>query len=287
VPGFDSRPTVLRIVLGTQLHRLREAAGITREAAGVAIHASHAKVSRLELGRVGLTERAVADLLTLYGVTDIPERAQILELVRQADTPGWWQQYSDPLPPWFEMYLRLEQAAEYLRTFHGQFIPGLLQSEDYARGVVLVGRRDVPAEEVDRRVELRESRQKRLTEPGAPTLWAVVDEAALRRPIGSPRVMRAQVDHLLEMSELPNVILQVLPFRLGARSAAGGPFTILRFAEPDLPDIVHTEQLTSAVYLDERVDVEPYLAVMEQVTAQAETPLASQDMLRRQSREWE
>ena len=276
----DSGPTVLRIVIGTQLRRLREAGGITREAAGDAIRASHAKISRLELGRVGLKERDIADLLTLYGVTDAQERAQFLGLVQQANTPGWWQRYGDVLPPWFEMYLRLEQAAAYLRTYQVQFIPGLLQSEEYARSVVLVGRRNVPAEEVDRRVHLRLSRQRMLTEPGSPKLWAVLDEAALRRPVGSPRVMRAQLAHLLEMSELPNVVLQVLPFRLGAHAAAGGPFTILRFGEPDLPDIVYLEQLTSAVYLEKRADVEHYLAVMEQVTVQAETPVASKDRLR-------
>jgi transcriptional regulator with XRE-family HTH domain len=277
---------VLRIILGAQLRRLREAAGITREAAGARIRASHSTISRLELGRVGLQERDVAGLLALYGIADAHERGQFLELVGQSEVPGWWQRYGDLLPPWFEMYLRLEQAAEYLRTYQVQFIPGLLQSEDYARSVVLGGRRDVPTEEVDRRVDLRVSRQKRLTGPDSPKLWAVVDEAALRRPMGSPRVMRAQLEHLLEMSDLPNVILQVLPFQLGARAAVGGPFTILRFAEPDLPDVVYTEQLTSAVYLEERADVEHYLALVEQVTVLAETPRGSKDVLWRLIREW-
>ena len=279
--GHESGPTVLRIVLGTQLRRLREASGITREAAGDAIRASHAKISRLELGRVGIKERDIEDLLTLYGVTDPAERLEYLSLVRKANAPGWWQQYGDLLPSWFEMYLRLEQAAAFIRTYQVQFIPGLLQTEEYARSVILVGHRSESAEEIDRRVYLRISRQKMLTEPGSPKLWAVVDEAALSRPFGSPGVMRAQLQRLLEMSELPNVILQVLPFHLGAHAAAGGPFTILRFAEPDLPDIVYLEQLTSAVYLDKRPDVENYLAVMEQVTVQAETPAKTKDLLRR------
>jgi transcriptional regulator with XRE-family HTH domain len=273
------RPTVLRIVLGTQLRRLREASGITREAAGDAIRASHAKISRLELGRVGIKERDIEDLLTLYGVTDQAVRHEYLSMVRRANAPGWWQQYSDLLPSWFEMYLRLEQAAAFIRTYQVQFIPGLLQTEEYARSVILVGHRSESAEEIDRRVYLRISRQKMLTEPGSPKLWAVVDEAALSRPFGSPDVMRSQLQRLLEMSELPNVILQVLPFHRGAHAAAGGPFTILRFAEPDLPDIVYLEQLTSAVYLDKRPDVENYLAVMEQVTVQAEPPTRSKDLL--------
>ena len=279
--GHESGPTVLRIVLGTQLRRLREASGITREAAGDAIRASHAKISRLELGRVGIKERDIEDLLTLYGVTDPAERLEYLSLVRKANAPGWWQQYGDLLPSWFEMYLRLEQAAAFIRTYQVQFIPGLLQTEEYARSVILVGHRSESAEEIDRRVYLRISRQKMLTEPGSPKLWAVVDEAALSRPFGSPGVMRAQLQRLLEMSELPNVILHLLPFHLGAHAAAGGPFTILRFAEPDLPDIVYLEQLTSAVYLDKRPDVENYLAVMEQVTVQAETPAKTKDLLRK------
>jgi len=276
----DSGPTVLRIVLGTQLRRLREASGISREAAGDAIRASHAKISRLELGRVGIKERDIVDLLTLYGVTEEAERDEYLGLVQRANAPGWWQQYGDLLPSWFEMYLRLEQAAAFIRTYQVQFIPGLLQAEDYARNVILVGHRNESADEIDRRVYLRMSRQKMLTEPGSPKLWAVVDEAALSRPFGTAGVMRAQLEHLLTMSELPNVILQVLPFRLGAHAAAGGPFTILRFAESDLPDIVYLEQLTSAVYLEKRTDVENYLAVMEQVTVQAETPTRSKDVLR-------
>lgn len=279
--GHESGPTVLRIVLGTQLRRLREASGITREAAGDAIRASHAKISRLELGRVGIKERDIEDLLTLYGITDPAERLEYLALVRRANAPGWWQQYGDLLPSWFEMYLRLEQASAFIRTYQVQFIPGLLQTEEYARSVILVGHRSESAEEIDRRVYLRISRQKMLTEPGSPKLWAVVDEAALSRPFGSPGVMRSQLQRLLEMSDLPNVILQVLPFQLGAHAAAGGPFTILRFAEPDLPDIVYLEQLTSAVYLDKRPDVENYLAVMEQVTVQAETPARSKDMLQK------
>ncbi|AEA25830.1 helix-turn-helix domain-containing protein [Pseudonocardia benzenivorans] len=276
-----SGPTVLRIVLGTQLRRMREAQGITREQAGDHIRASHAKISRLELGRVGFKERDIADLLTLYGVTDERERGEFMDLVAQANVPGWWHQYGDLLPSWFEMYLRLEQAASVIRTFQVQFVPGLLQSEDYARSVIVVGHQGESVEEIDRRVHLRMTRQKLLGEPGAPAFWAVIDEGALRRPFGPPRVMRGQIDHLLEMTELPNVTVQVLPFTFGGHAAAGGPFTILRFAEPDLPDIVYLEQLTSAVYLEKRPEVEAYLAVMERVSVQAETPARSAEMLHR------
>lgn len=273
-------PTVSRIVLGTQLRRLREAGGISREAAGAHIRASHAKISRLELGRVGFKERDITDLLDLYGVTDPGERQGLLGLVTQANVRGWWAQDSDLLPAWFEMYLRLEQEARVIRTYQVQFVPGLLQSPAYAREVILAGHRTEPEHEIDRRVQLRIDRQKMLAEPGAPQFWAVIDEAALSRPFGPPDVMRGQIEHLLEMSTMPNVTIQVLPFRLGSHAAAGGPFTILRFAEPDLPDVVYLEQLNSAVYLEKRSDVEQYLAVIERVSVQAETPVRSRTLLR-------
>jgi len=279
-PGQDG-PTVSRIVLGTQLRRLREAAGITREAAGHAIRASHAKISRLELGRVGFKERDIVDLLALYGVTDEAERATIMELMRQANTRGWWQQHSDLLPSWFEMYLRLEQVSKVIRTYQVQFVPGLLQNEAYAREVIRHGHRSRSDYEIDRRVQLRMDRQKMLHEPDAPHLWAVIDEAALTRPFGPREVMRSQLEHLLEVSAAPNIGVQILPFSTGAHAAAGGSFTILRFAEPDLPDIVYLEQLTSAVYLDKRTDVEDYVMIMERITVQAEPPEDSRATLRR------
>jgi transcriptional regulator with XRE-family HTH domain len=284
-PNQQGGPTVLRIVLGTQLRRWREAAGITREAAGEAIRASHAKISRLELGRVGFKERDLVDLLALYGVSDEQERAEFLDLARRANVRGWWQQQGHVLPSWFEMYLGLEQAASVIRTYQVQFVPGLLQCEEYARNVIIIGHQADSAEEIDRRVQLRMARQKMLSEPGSPQFWAVLDEAALSRPFGAPHVMRRQLDHLLEMTALPNVTVQVLPFRLGSHAAAGGAFTILRFAEPDLPDIVYLEHLNSAVYLDKRTEVEDYLAVMERVSVQAESPLRSKDTLRRRRAE--
>ena len=273
-------PTVLRILLGSQLRRLRQERGISREEAGYAIRASHAKISRLELGKVSFKERDVADLLTLYGVTDPADREPLLELARQANRPGWWHKYSDLLPHWFEVYVGLEEAASIIRTYEIQFIPGLLQSRDYARAVISIGHPRASKEEIDRRIELRERRQQRLLGPDAPTLWAVVDEAAVRRPFGGPKVMRGQIEHLLEMTERPNIRLQVLPFSRGGHAAAGGPFTFLRFSEPALPDVVYIEQLTSALYLDKREDTDAYMEVMDRVSVQANTVAASKQFLR-------
>jgi transcriptional regulator with XRE-family HTH domain len=262
-------PTVLRIVLGTQLRRLREANGITREAAGEAIRASHAKISRLELGRVGYKERDVSDLLTLYGVTDPAEREAYLDLAHRASSPGWWHQYNDVLTPWFETLLGIEEAASVIRTYQVQFVPGLLQTPEYARAVTRLGHANSPERELERRVDLRMRRQRLLSGDEAPKLWAVVDEAALRRPLGGPDVMRGQLRHLLEIAEQPHITLQIAPFAVGGLAAAGGPITILRFEEPDLPDIVYLEQLTSALYLDKRDDVENYMVVMDRLSAKA------------------
>ncbi|WP_030171644.1 helix-turn-helix domain-containing protein [Spirillospora albida] len=265
-------PTVLRILLGSQLRRLREAQGISTEQAGYEIRGSHSKISRMELGRVGFKERDVSDLLTLYGVTDAVERAPLLELAREANTPGWWHRYGDILPTWFEVYLGLEEAASLLRTYELQFVPGLLQTEEYARAVVRLGFSDASEEEVERRVQVRRTRQERFTAPGAPTLWAVVDEAVVRRPLGGRDVMRRQIEHLVEMSELPNVTLQIVPFGAGGHAAAGGPFTILRFAEPALSDVVYLEQLTSALYLDKPTDVDTYMRAMNNLCITAGRP---------------
>jgi transcriptional regulator with XRE-family HTH domain len=267
-------PTVPRRLLGAQLRRLREERGITLEDAGDVIRASGSKMSRLETGRVGFKDRDISDLLTFYEVTDDQQRSALLELARNASAHGWWHDYSDVLPAWFEAYVGLEEAATSIRTYEIQFVPGLLQTEDYARAVTLLGHHGAPAAEIEQRVGLRMARQVLLAEPRPMHLWAVLDEAVLRRPAGRPGVMRRQLQHLLEAADRPNVTIQVIPFAAGAHAAAGGPFSILRFAERDLPDVVYLEQLTSALYLDKRETVDHYLAVMERLCLEA-TPSSS------------
>jgi transcriptional regulator with XRE-family HTH domain len=277
--GSAGGPTVLRILLGSQLRKLREAKGVSREEAGWEIRASESKISRMELGRVGFKERDVADLLTLYGVTDMDERAALIALARQANTPGWWHRYTDVLPSWFQAYLGLENAAALIRTYEIQFVPGLLQTPEYARAVILLGHDRAPADEVERRVGLRMARQPMLNRSDGPQLWAVVDESALRRPIGGPKVMRAQLESLIDATKLSNVKLQVIPFHAGGHAAAGGAFTVLRFPDKDLPDVVFVEQLTSALYLDKREDVDQYAAAMERLCMKAEPPNATAEII--------
>jgi transcriptional regulator with XRE-family HTH domain len=269
------------MLLGAHLRRLREAQGVSREDAGWEIRASESKISRMELGRVSFKERDVEDLLTLYSQVDTDERERLLALARQANTPGWWHRYGDVLPNWFQSYLGLEAAASLIRTYEVQFVPGLLQTADYARSVVLLGHGRAKAEEIDRRVDLRMRRQKILDRPEAVQLWAVIDEAVLRRPVGSRSTMRGQIQALIDATQRQSVHLQVLPFQVGGHSAAGGAFSILRFPDQELPDIVYVEQLSSALYLDKRDDVELYVDAMERLCVEADQPEHTPDTLRR------
>ncbi|MGP3976340.1 helix-turn-helix domain-containing protein [Streptomyces sp. 8N114] len=264
-------PTALRIILGVKLRRLRQSLDISREDAGRAIRGSHAKITRLERGQVGAKERDLRDLLTLYGIHDPDKREEFFDLARQANSPGWWCQYSDVLEDWFELHLGLEDAASLIRTYEVQFLPGLLQTEDYAYAVSRLGYPNTEPAKVARIVALRMARQRLLHRTDPPRLWAVVDEAVLRRPFGGTEVMRGQLEHLLKMIELPHVTLQVAPFEVTA-AAAGTPVTLLRFADPDLPDKVYLEHLTNAVYLDKPSDVDQYTLIINRLCAEACQP---------------
>jgi len=296
VPDGDEQPfsgledasvdaTVLRMLLGTHLRRLRETAGITPDQAGFEIRASRSKISRLETGRVGLKSRDVSDLLTLYGVTDEALRTKFLSLVRQSNAPDWWSKYSDVMPDWLGTYLGLESAASTIRSFEVQFVHGLFQTADYARAVTRHGHKSAPAEEIERRVGLRLSRQDLHTRPSPPRIWSVMDEAVVRRPVGGRAVMRAQLEHLIEVSRMPHVTLQVVPFTRGDHAGMGGSFTVLRFEERDLPDVIYSEQLTGAIYLDQRPDVEHYLEVVDELSGEALTPADTTRFIERAAQE--
>ncbi len=285
IAGPRAGATVVRMMLGAQLRRLREAAGITPDQAGYEIRSSRSKISRMEHGRVGFKLRDVQDLLTLYGVTDEQLRSGLLSLARQANTQGWWTQFGDILPDWFETYLGLEAAASLIRTFELQFVHGLFQTEEYARAVTVLGHRTAPATEVDRRVRLRMARQQLLTAAEPPRVWSVMDEAVLRRPFGGRSVMRAQLARLTEVASMPQVTIQVVPFQRGGHAAAGGSFSVLRFGEPDLPDVVYIEQLTSALYLERRPDMDHYMEIMNRLSAEALTPADTIDLFQSISRD--
>ncbi|MEU5094450.1 helix-turn-helix transcriptional regulator [Streptomyces sp. NPDC020996] len=268
------------MLLGSQLRRLRESRGITREQAGYSIRASESKISRMELGRVSFKTRDVEDLLTLYGITDETERTSLLSLAREANVAGWWHSYSDVLPSWFPTYVGLEGAASLIRAYEVQFVHGLLQTEAYARAVVGRGMRGASEADIEKRVALRLERQKYLVAENAPEFHVVLDEAALRRPYGDREVMRGQLQHLIEISEQPNVRLQIMPFGFGGHSGESGAFTILSFPESDLSDVVYLEQLTSALYLDKTEDVTQYERALKELQQDSPGPGESRDLLR-------
>jgi transcriptional regulator with XRE-family HTH domain len=274
-------PTALRMQLGARLRRMREENGLSRVEAGAVIRGSASKISRLELGRHGFKIRDVLDLLTLYGVEDEDERNGFVQLVREAKRPGWWQGYGDIVPSWFEQYLGLEQSAATIRAYEVQYIPGLLQTRDYARAVIGLEHHDAGYDGLERRLDLRMRRQQILhRRSGATTLWAVIDEAALRRPIGGPETMRGQIEHLIEMSEgMANVKVQVLPFSAGGHLALGGPITIVRFTEHDLDDVVYLEHLTGARY-PEGPEAVRYQEIMDLLGIRAARPARTTTFLK-------
>jgi transcriptional regulator with XRE-family HTH domain len=260
----------VRLVLGARLRQLREAAGLSPEDAGKVIRASRSKISRLENGRTGGKTRDIADLLTRYGVSDDAERATMLALAEHASAGSWWQDYADVVPAWLEQYLDLERAASLIRTYEVAYIPGLLQTGDYARAVLRSADPAAPDAVTERRAELRLARQRVLRADVPARLWAVIDETALRRPVGGGAVMRAQIAHLIEASRLPNVNIQVLPLSAGGHAAYGGCVTMLRLSESELPDVVYLEQMRTAVYLSKPSDTAYYRDVLNRVATRAE-----------------
>jgi transcriptional regulator with XRE-family HTH domain len=262
---------VLRLLLGSRLRHLREASGITPREAARAIRATESKISRIELGRTSIREIDAEDLLTLYTVTDPAEREELLTLAAQGSQRGWWHRYSDLVPDWLQTYIGLEQAAKSIRTYQSQFVPGLLQTDSYAAALMKLA--DFPPHEAARRVELRRDRQRRFRD-GDLYLWAVIDEAVLRRRLDSAEVIREQLEYLLKASARPNLTLQVLPFDSPGHAVPGG-FSIARFESAEVPDMVYVEHLTSALYIDKRAEVDAYLVAMERLTVIGAQPRQS------------
>ncbi|SEG82478.1 Helix-turn-helix domain-containing protein [Actinacidiphila yanglinensis] len=265
-------------VLGSYLRALRESRCISPVAAGRHIRAHASKISRMETAHVNLKVRDVDELLTLYGA-DPRERAQIASMVERSARPDWWQQYGEVVPDWLQQLIGLERDAHVIRTYENQFVPGLLQTPAYARAVVLSGHRLAPPEEVDQRVELRLERQRRMSEPGAPVLWVMIDEGVLYRPVGGAQVMRDQLGYLLEVLRQPGVRLQVASYEASAAATPGAAVTYLRFAQGFLPDVVYLEHMTSAVYLDRLEDLDRYRAALDELSAVAATPAESRTLL--------
>ncbi|MGW6026073.1 helix-turn-helix domain-containing protein [Streptomyces sp. NPDC055099] len=275
-----SAPTVGQVVLGRRLQDLRERAGLKREEAARILRVAPATVRRMEMAEVALKIPYLQLLLKSYGVGE-DEADAFVTLAEEANKPGWWQRFHDILPGWFSMYVSLEGAASLIRSYEPHFVPGLLQTEEYARGVMRSGAiGQTNPEDIERYVALRMERQSLLTREDAPRVWVVMDETALLRPVGGPEVMREQIDKLLEAVELPHVTLQIAPFAAGPHPGTYGPFVLFRFAMAELPDMVYSEYLTGAVYLDARTEVATHLEVMDRMAAQAATAHRTKEILR-------
>jgi transcriptional regulator with XRE-family HTH domain len=257
-----------------ELKQFREAAGLTGEQVAEQMGWSVAKVYRIEGDRVRVLGRDVQRLLTLYGITGDQADA-VLELARRARVKDWWHQYSGAIPEWFQFYVGLEAAASAMQEYNAELVTGLLQTEAYARAVMAAAMRADGDEEIERQIAVRLERQKRLTAPDAPTLWAVMSEAVLYRQVGGPAVMAAQVAHIGQLAARPNVTIQVLPFTAGAHPAMLGSFTLMQFPDPADRDVVYLEAETGALYLEKPEDVRRYSLMIDYLRAQALGPAES------------
>ncbi|WP_405951681.1 helix-turn-helix domain-containing protein [Streptomyces prunicolor] len=274
-------PTVGQVVLGRRLQELREAAGIKREEAAQVLRVAPATVRRMEMAEVALKVPYVQVLLTTYGVPE-EETAAFIALTEEANQPGWWQRFHDVLPEWFSLYVSLEGAAGLIRSYEPHFVPGLLQTEAYARAVMDAGTiGQTGPETIERHVSLRMARQGLLERDNPPHLWVIMDETVLRRPVSiHGEVMREQLDKLLEFGERDRVTLQVAEFENGPHPGTYAPFSLFRFTEPELPDMVFTEYLTGALYLDSRTEVSAHLEVLDHMTAHAASAQRTKKILR-------
>ncbi|MYW16624.1 helix-turn-helix domain-containing protein [Streptomyces sp. SID486] len=274
-------PTVGQVVLGKRLQELREAAGLSREEAARVLRVASATVRRMEMAEVALKIPYVQVLLTTYGVAE-EEADAFVRLAEEANQPGWWQRFHDVLPDWFSLYVSLEGAARIIRSYEPHFVPGLLQTEEYARAVLEAGTiGQTSPEAVERHVSLRMERQRLLERPDPPHLWVIMDETVFRRPVSvRPEVLRDQLDRLLAYAERDRVTLQIAEFAAGPHPGTYAPFTLFRFAEPELPDMVFTEYLTGALYLDSRQEVAAHLEVLDHMTARAASAQRTLKLLR-------
>ncbi|CAM5300194.1 MULTISPECIES: helix-turn-helix domain-containing protein [Streptomyces] len=274
-------PTVGQVVLGKRLQELREAAGLSREEAARVLRVASATVRRMEMAEVALKIPYVQVLVTTYGVPE-EEADAFVRLAEEANQPGWWQRFHDVLPDWFSLYVSLEGAARVIRSYEPHFVPGLLQTEEYARAVMEAGTiGQTSPETVERHVSLRMERQRLLEREDPPHLWVIMDETVLRRPVSTrSEVLRDQLDRLLEYAVRDRVTLQIAEFAAGPHPGTYAPFTLFRFAEPELPDMVFTEYLTGALYLDSRQEVAAHLEVLDHMTARAASAQRTLKLLR-------
>jgi transcriptional regulator with XRE-family HTH domain len=251
-----------------QLRRLREGAGVTIEHVAERLECSASKISRIETGQTGVTPRDVRDMAAVYGVPD-EEADLLLRFAREARQKGWWQLYGTVLTG---AYVGLEAAADEMRAYEALVVPGLLQTEGYARAMICNGRPDIDAEAAEKRVRVRMNRQSLLTQDDPLDLWIVLDEAVLHRPVGGRAVMREQLEHLVQVAELPNVTLQILPFAAGAHAGMDGNFAILLYEESAGQNVVFVSNAAGGLFLEKDDELHRYAFVFDHLRVNALSP---------------
>jgi len=271
-------PTARRRQLMIELKRLRETANLTQEQSAERLDWHHTKIFRIETGRTGPHPNDVRAMLDVYGVINPVQREALIQLAKEARKSGWWYSYRDILPSKYEFYIGMESEASSIHTFELAVIPGLLQNEDYARALIRGGPLELEPEEIQRRVEVRMNRQQILTRQDRPQLWAILDEAAIRRQIGGPTVMRAQLEHL-QRSTQGRTTIQVIPFEVGAHPATTGPFIVLGFPGTGDVDVAYMETIGGNLWVDKPEEVEQYSMAFDHLRAVALSPDDTRDML--------
>ncbi|OOC06769.1 helix-turn-helix domain-containing protein [Amycolatopsis azurea] len=261
-------PTVRRRRLASELRRLREAADLTIDEVSEKLECSASKVSRIETGHVGVTPRDARDMLELYGIAG-DEQEALVQLAREARKRGWWHAYNEVFTGTF---VGLEADASSLRAFQALLVPGLLQTERYAKAVIRAMRPDAEDAEIRRRVAARMARQELLTDPSPPEYWAVMDEAVLHRTVDGAEVMAEQLYRMVTMAAQPNVTVQIVPFGAGAHPGMEGPFLIMGFPELADTDVVYVDSTSSGLYLEEPPDVRRYALMFDHLRAAALKP---------------
>jgi transcriptional regulator with XRE-family HTH domain len=262
-----------------ELRRLREASSLMIEDVAKHLECSMSRVSRIETGKSVARIRDVRDMLDLYQVGDETQREQLLTLAKDAQQRGWWTEYESVLAAGLDTYVGLEASAASIRSFQTHLVPGLLQTEEYSRALIKVGQPTESSVNIDRMISLRRRRQAMLADAGTLEMWAVLDEAVLRRPIGGNAVMRAQLARLLEVDELPSVTIQVLPFTRGAHPGLGGAFTIIGFPDPTDLDVVYVDSPAGNIFLEKDKDVRRHTTWFDHLRAAALPPDESTDFI--------
>jgi hypothetical protein len=265
-----SSPTVKRRRLAAELRHYRDVAGLTIEEVAERLEWSSAKISRIENSRVSVLPRDVKFLLGVYGLSDQDDAWDVmLTLARESRDRGWWHQYGDAVPDWFEVYVGLEADAASITAYDAEFVPGLLQNEDYARAIHRAKLFSASEEEIERIVTVRMARQDLLTAQDGPQVWFVLNEAVVRRLVGGPQVMKRQLERLVRAAALPRVTLQVIPFEAGAHASMDGSFSILAFPEESDPQVVYIEYLTGSLYMEKPAETARYRVVVDHMRATA------------------